>query len=148
MYDASSSPRCILNPPYFAQMPQDDSQHHFVMPGNRNVALGVEGNWDTKSAYNDPSNCFQGYPDVSLIPFGSSLSGLPDSGESRAYGLPSFSFSSTSTCPPAFETSRNLVADPGMVFPPFGASRSTSLHDQFGESGMLPPCSPFYWCIT
>ncbi|KAM1717849.1 hypothetical protein ACFX11_025639 [Malus domestica] len=113
-------------------MPQDDSQHHFVMPGNRNVALGVEGNWDTRSAYIDPSNCFQGYPDVSLIPVGSS-SGLPDSGESRAYGLPSFSFSSTSTCPPAFETSRNLVADPGMVFPPIGATTSTSLHDQFGK---------------
>ncbi|RXH68811.1 hypothetical protein DVH24_031144, partial [Malus domestica] len=113
-------------------MPQDDSQHHFVMPGNRNVALGVEGNRDTRSAYIDPSNCFQGYPDVSLIPVGSS-SGLPDSGESRAYGLPSFSFSSTSTCPPAFETSRNLIADPGMVFPPIGATTSTSLHDQFGK---------------
>ncbi|KAI5337703.1 hypothetical protein L3X38_016974 [Prunus dulcis] len=115
-------------------MPQDDDQHHFLMPGNRNVCLGVEGNWDTRSAYIDPPNdSFQYSPAVSFIPVGSSLAELPDSGWSRANGLALSPSSSTSTCLTVSETSRNLFSDSSMVFPPICVTRSTSLHDEFGK---------------
>ncbi|BFG24871.1 hypothetical protein CerSpe_111450 [Prunus speciosa] len=114
-------------------MPQDDDQHHFLMPGNRNVCLGVEGNWDTRSAYIDPNDSFQYSPAVSFIPVGSSLVELPDSGWSRANGLALSPSLSTSTCLPVSETSRNLFSDSSMVFPPIGVTRSTSLHDKFGK---------------
>ncbi|CAB4273019.1 unnamed protein product [Prunus armeniaca] len=115
-------------------MPQDDDQHHFLIPGNRNVCLGVEGNWDTRSAYIDPPNdSFQYSPAVSFIPVGSSLAELPDFGWSRANGLALSPSSSTSTCLTVSETSRNLFSDSSMVFPPIGVTQSTTLNDEFGK---------------
>lgn len=126
-------------------MPQDDDQHHFLMPGNRNVCLGVEGNWDTRSAYSDPNDSFQYSPAVSFIPVGSSLAELPDSGWSGANGLGLSPSLSTSTCLPVSETSRNLFSDSSMVFPPIGVTRSTSLHDKFGKFGIF--LLSFFGCI-
>lgn len=127
-------------------MPQDDGQHHFLMPGNRNVCLGIEGNWDTRSAYIDPPNdSFQYSPAVSFIPVGSSLAELPDSGWSRANRLALSPSSSTSTCLTVSETSRNLFSDSSMVFPPICVTRSTSLHDEFGKFGIF--LLSFFGCI-
>ncbi|KAM5578506.1 proline-rich protein 36 [Rosa sericea] len=118
--DVAAGFSCVQN-----NMGQVEKQQQFLVPGNMNVYLGVEGNCDERSLYFDPNNGIQGYPAVPILPVGNSLARLPDSGLSKVNELPLSSCLNTSTCLPLSDQSQKHHMESG--------TRNTYLHNQSGK---------------